>query len=216
MNKLKIWANLPRVLPHIICYALNKQKRMIINKDIMARPQYRNQLKEKNFLIWELCSTLIDEAEFRNLFYMRIGAPRHLLNILLPKISSMRLSPHIGEGFCPIHSYSTIINGAAKIGNNCTIYHCVTIAVEKTGVPVIGDDVTIGAGAIIMGGIKVGNHVDIGAGAIVIDDVPDHSTVVCPKGRIIPHIKKINLSHASICQHRKDLFFLPYHSTLPA
>ena len=60
---------------------------------------------------------------------------------------------------------------------------------EKTGVPVIGDDVTIGAGAIIMGGIKVGNHVDIGAGAIVIDDVPDHSTVVCPKGRIIPHIK---------------------------
>ena len=132
MNKLKIWANLPRVLPHIICYALNKQKRMIINKDIMARPQYRNQLKEKNFLTWELCSTLIDEAEFRNLFYMRIGAPRHLLNILLPKISSMRLSPHIGEGFCPIHSYSTIINGAAKIGNNCTIYHCVTIAVEKT------------------------------------------------------------------------------------
>ena len=189
MNKLKIWANLPRVLPHIICYALNKQKRMIINKDIMARPQYRNQLKEKNFLTWELCSTLIDEAEFRNLFYMRIGASRHLLNILLPKINSMRLSPHIGEGFCPIHSYSTIINGAAKIGNNCTIYHCVTIAVEKTGVPVIGDDVTIGAGAIIMGGIKVGNHVDIGAGAIVIDDVPDHSTVVCPKGRIIPHIK---------------------------
>ena len=189
MNKLKIWANLPRVLPHIICYALNKQKRMIINKDIMARPQYRNQLKEKNFLTWELCSTLIDEAEFRNLFYMRIGAPRHLLNILLPKINSMRLSPHIGEGFCPIHSYCTIINGAAKRGNNCTIYHCVTIAVEKTGVPVIGDDVTIGAGAIIMGGIKVGNHVDIGAGAIVIDDVPDHSTVVCPKGRIIPHIK---------------------------
>ena len=189
MNKLKIWANLPRVLPHIICYALNKHKRMIINKDIMARPQYRNQLKEKNFLTWELCSTLIDEAEFRNLFYMRIGASRHLLNILLPKINSMRLSPHIGEGFCPIHSYSTIINGAAKIGNNCTIYHCVTIAVEKTGVPVIGDDVTIGAGAIIMGGIKVGNHVDIGAGAIVIDDVPDHSTVVCPKGRIIPHIK---------------------------
>ena len=188
MNKLKIWTNIPRVLPHIICYALNKHKRLIINKDIMVRPQYRDQLKEKNFLLWELCSTLIDEAEFRNLFYMRIGAPRHLLNILLPKISSMRLSPQIGEGFCPIHSYSTIINGAAQIGSNCTIYHCVTIAVEKSGVPVIGDDVTIGAGAIIMGGIKIGNHVNIGACAIVKDDVPDHSTVVCPKGRIIAHV----------------------------
>lgn len=47
MNKLKIWANLPRVLPHIICYALNKQKRMIINKDIMARPQYRKPVKRE-------------------------------------------------------------------------------------------------------------------------------------------------------------------------
>ena len=71
-----------------------------------------------------------------------------------------------------------LIKGAAQIGSNCTIYHCVTIAVEKSGVPVIGDDVTIGAGAIIMGGIKIGNHVNIGAGAIVIDDVPDHSTVM--------------------------------------
>ena len=90
----------------------------------------------------------------------------------------MRLTPHIGEGFCPIHSYSTIIKGAAQIDSNYTIYHCVTIAVEKSGVPVIGDDVTIGAGAIIMGGIKIGNHVNIGACAIVIDDVPDHSTVM--------------------------------------
>lgn len=46
----------------------------------------------------------------------------------------MHLTPHIGEGFCPNHSYSTIINGAAQIGSNCTIYHCVTIAVEKSGV----------------------------------------------------------------------------------
>ncbi len=44
----------------------------------------------------------------------------------------MRLTPHIGEGFCPIHSYSTIIKGAAQIDSNCTIYHCVTIAVEKS------------------------------------------------------------------------------------
>ena len=64
---------------------------------------------------------------------------------------------------------------------------------EKSGVPVIGDDVTIGAGAIIMGGIKIGNHVNIDAGAIVIDDVPDHTTVVCPKGRIIAHVKKMIL-----------------------
>lgn len=51
--------------------------------------------------------------------------------------------------------------------------------------PVIGDNVTIGAGAIVLGGIKVGNNVNIGAGAIVLDDVPDNSTVVCQKARVI-------------------------------
>lgn len=189
MNKFKLLINSPRIIPHIICYMLCKNKRYIINKDILARPQYRNIKPNGNLLLWQLCCTLIDAAEFRNLFYMRIGIIGHLLNIFLPKISSMRLSRHIAEGFCPIHSYSTIINGAAQIGRNCTIYHCVTIAVEKSGVPTIGDNVEIGAGAIIIGGIKIGSNVNIGAGAIVVDDVPDNSTVICQKARIIPHIR---------------------------
>lgn len=184
MNKLKILANIPRVLPHVVCYLLSKNRR-VITEDIIARPQYRNMAWEKSSLPWELCCTLIDEPEFRNLFYMRVGGIGHFLNVFLPKISSMRLSRHIAEGFCPIHSYSTIINGGARIGRNCTVYHCVTIGVEKSGVPVIGDNVTIGAGAILMGGIRIGNNVKIGAGAIVVDDVPDNSTVVCQKARVI-------------------------------
>ena len=54
MNKLKIWANLPRVLPHIICYALNKQKRMIINKDIssptVSKPVKREKLPDMGIM----------------------------------------------------------------------------------------------------------------------------------------------------------------------
>lgn len=42
---VKIWTNIPRVLPHIICYALNKHKRLIINKDIMARPPVSGPVK---------------------------------------------------------------------------------------------------------------------------------------------------------------------------
>lgn len=67
------------------------------------------------------------------------------------------------------------------------MYHCVTIGVERTGVPVIGDNVTIGAGAIILGGVRIGNNVNIGAGAIVVDDVPDNTTVVCEKARVVRH-----------------------------
>ena len=187
MNKCKVLFNLPRLIPHLLYYTLCKGKRDIINSDIMARPPYRGKDNKSRFHAWKLCCTLIDAAEFRNVFYMRAGLAGHLFNVFLPKIKSMRLSTHIGEGFCPIHSYSTIINGAATIGRNCTVYHCVTIGVERSGVPTIGDNVTIGSGAIILGGIHIGDNVNIGAGAIVVENVPNNSTVVGPKARIIPH-----------------------------
>ena len=93
----------------------------------------------------------------------------------------------IGPGFTLVHGFGTVINGSAVIGSNCTILHNVTIGGGHGGSPVIGDNVYIGAGAIIIGGIHVGNNVKIGAGAIVVEDVPDNSTVVCEKAKIIRH-----------------------------
>lgn len=179
--------NLPRLFLHLICYLCSKN-REVIKQDLLARPLHcQLSPKQKDgMLLWPLCASLVEEPEFRNVFYMRIGLMRVLLNVFLPKISSMRLSRHIGPGFCPIHSYSTIINGSARIGKNCAVLQNVTIGIGRGGVPTIGDDVSIGAGAIILGGITVGNHVRIGAGAIVVEDVPDHSTVICEKARIIP------------------------------
>lgn len=60
----------------------------------------------------------------------------------------------------------------------------------KGGSPIIGNNVFIGAGATIIGNIRIGNNVKIGAGAIVVSDVPDNSTVVCEKARIIEHSKQ--------------------------
>ena len=51
--------------------------------------------------------------------------------------------------------------------------------------PIIGDNVYIGAGAIIIGNIKVGNNVVIGAGAVVVTDVPDRAIIIGNPGRII-------------------------------
>ncbi len=89
--------------------------------------------------------------------------------------------------------YGIFISRYAKIGKNCVIFQQVTIGSNsiKTsasyGAPVIGDDCYIGAGTKIIGGIKIGNHVRIGANCIVCTDVPDNSTVVMGKPRIIPH-----------------------------
>ncbi len=89
--------------------------------------------------------------------------------------------------------FGILISQGAVIGRNCTVFHHVTIGSNtlkdsrRPGSPVLGDNVFIGAGAKVIGGIKVGNNVRIGANCVVVDDVPDDCTVVMPKPRIIQH-----------------------------
>ena len=81
------------------------------------------------------------------------------------------------------------MNPKVSIGRNCNVYNGVTIGKEKRdlreGNPVIGDQVWIGANAVIVGKIKVGNDVMIAPGAFVNFDVPDHSIVLGNPARII-------------------------------
>ena len=88
--------------------------------------------------------------------------------------------PHFPHGI-----YGIIISGQARIGTNCTIFHQVTIGTNGKGVPIIGDNVLIGAGAKILGPIRIGDNVKIGANAVVTTDVPDNCTVVCAQPRIL-------------------------------
>lgn len=91
--------------------------------------------------------------------------------------------PHLPHGIQGI-----IINPYTVIGENCTIFHGVTIGNDYKNVknaPTIGNNVFIGAGAKIIGKIKIGNNVRIGAGAVVAVDIPDNATVVMDKPRII-------------------------------
>lgn len=78
-----------------------------------------------------------------------------------------------------------IIANDAVIGDNCTIYHQVTIGGGNGGSPKIGDNVSIGAGAKLVGAITIGNNVRIGAGCVVAVDVPDNATVVMLAPRVI-------------------------------
>ncbi len=82
------------------------------------------------------------------------------------------------------HGYSTYIF-AKKIGKNFWVNQNVTIGMNKGGVPTIGDNVEIRTGAVCFGDINIGNNVKIGANATVNFVVPDNSTVVPVKSKII-------------------------------
>jgi serine O-acetyltransferase len=90
-----------------------------------------------------------------------------------------------GPGFVLIHSLGVVINGSVRGGSGVKIEHQVTIGAERRQSPVIGDDVFIGAGAKIVGPVKVGDGARIGANAVVVHDVPPHSTVVGIPARVV-------------------------------
>lgn len=95
----------------------------------------------------------------------------------------------IGEGFYLGHWGTLVINPQAKIGKNCNIAQGVTIGQQnrgtKAGVPIIGDEVWIGANAVIVGGITIGNNVLIGPNAYVNFDVPSDSVVIGNPAKIL-------------------------------
>jgi serine O-acetyltransferase len=91
-----------------------------------------------------------------------------------------------GPGFVLIHSTGVVINGQVRGGANVFLEHQVTIGAEARQSPTLGDDIFIGAGAKIIGGIRIGDGVRIGANAVVLSDVPANHLAVGVPARIIP------------------------------
>lgn len=95
----------------------------------------------------------------------------------------------VGANFRIDHFGDIIISGYARFGDNCIVRNGVTVGlknIEEKAAPSIGSNVSIGAGAKILGNITIGNNVDIGANAVVLVSVPDNSIAVGIPARIIP------------------------------
>ena len=113
-----------------------------------------------------------------------------LLNFVIFGIE-IAVNCEIGAGLYFPHTVGTVI-GARKIGQNALIYQGVTIGAKHIDIgfdpssrPLIGNDVTIGSGAKILGGIEIGNNVSIGANAVVTKSLPDHVVAVGIPAKII-------------------------------
>ena len=95
----------------------------------------------------------------------------------------------IGKRLFIDHGMGVVIGETSEIGNNVFIYQGVTLGglSTKTGKrhPTVFDNVVIGAGAKILGPIKIGCNTKIGSGSVVLQDVPEYSTVIGVPGRVV-------------------------------
>jgi serine O-acetyltransferase len=101
--------------------------------------------------------------------------------------STLHRETQIGEGFHVVHADGIRIDPAAVIGRRVGIMQGVTIGttVDREGAPVIGDDVFIGAGARVLGPVKIGDRARIAANSLVINDVPADSTAVGVPAKVL-------------------------------
>lgn len=106
----------------------------------------------------------------------------------------------IGQGFFIDHGMGVVIGETTEIGDNCTLYHGVTLGGSTVFSakgknthkrhPTLGNNVIVGAGAQILGPINIGNDVKVGANAVVLKDVAAANTVVGVPAHVVEKSKK--------------------------
>jgi serine O-acetyltransferase len=91
----------------------------------------------------------------------------------------------LGGGLLMPHPNGIVIHPGVVVGPNCLVLQQVTLGVRDGGLPVLGGHVDVGAGAKLLGAIRVGDHACIGANAVVLHDVPDGATAVGVPARLV-------------------------------
>ncbi len=130
--------------------------------------------------------------EYRNVFYFRYEVLGRFLAFLCPPMPSLRLyvKGKCGPGLCVHHGFGTTVT-AEEIGANFTIRQLASVGFVNNSIdcPTIGDNVTIGAGARVLGAVRLGDDVVVGANSVVISDVPSGVTVMgVPARTIAPNV----------------------------
>ena len=146
---------------------------------------------------WGKClSAFIRKQDFRYVCLWRLyqSGCLHFLAWLMLRNIANRTCIEIGwqakieKGLILVHGGCIAINNEVTIGENCTLYHGVTIGMEfrgrRKGNPTLGNQVWVGPNASIVGNVKIGDDVLIAPNAYVNFDVPSHSIVIGNPGKI--------------------------------
>lgn len=172
---------------------------------------YDNDPAAKNIMEVLFCypglQALIAYRLAHRLYKWKIPFIPRFISYITRIITGIEIHPgaKIGRRLFIDHGEGVVIGETSEIGDDVLIYQQVTLGGtgKEAGKrhPSVGDHVILGAGAKILGNIKIGDNVRIGAGSVVVEDVPENSTVVGVPGRVVHRAvidKEGNLMHNRI------------------
>ena len=150
-----------------------------IRRDPYTRLWYEDQAVFSGLDFFQL---LAKRPYYREVLFNRLKRCGSMLKMFYPSYTHFSIKPYnrlkIGGGIWLDHPFCTRM-GAASIGSHFKVKQLVTIGKNvDMKEPVIGNNVFIGASAVVCGGISIGDHVQIGANAVVMKDVPSNCTVI--------------------------------------
>ena len=142
-------------------------------------------------LLYQGFHALILHRMAHKLYKLNIPFLPRLISQISRFITGIEIHPGatIGKNFFIDHGMGVVIGETAIIGDNCLVYQGVTLG--GTGKekgkrhPTIGNNVTLGAGAILLGDINIGDNSNVGAGSVVIKSAKENSTLVGVPARVV-------------------------------
>lgn len=149
-----------------------------------TRPGFR-AVAVHRFGVWRMgIKSKIVRAPFSVLYRVLYRRVRNVYGIELP------YSVSLGRRVVVEHQGGIVIHGDSVIGDDCVIRQGVTLGIrreeELDQAPVLGRGVSVGAGAVILGGITLGDGASVGANAVVLKDVSPGATAVGVPAKILP------------------------------
>lgn len=164
----------------------------VIKEDLLRN--IKQFLHKENLSFLNFCELLTFYVMVRNIFYARVAYRHHFYAKFLALFArplpllDISSTAEIGGGLIVQHGYGTII-APRKIGKNCWVNQGVTIGyTNDDDCPTLGDNVTVYAGAKILGDVHVGNNVVVAANAVVVKDVEDNCIVGGVPAKVIKRL----------------------------
>ena len=164
---------------------LNSELQNILDKDPAANS------KLQVFLLYPSIHAVIHHKISYFLYRKKFIFLARLVSQISRFLTGIEIHPgaKIGKHLFMDHGMGIVIGETSVIGDNVTIYHGVTlggVSLEKgKRHPTIGNNVTVGAGAKVLGNITIGDNCKIGANSVILKDIPKDSVAVGIPGKII-------------------------------